>query len=114
MEAFVSMRETEGENLKKDIVSRLNTISEIRDKIEEYAPKALAVAKEKVRERITKLLEGVAIDESRLLTECAILADKTDISFGSFMFIAIGTLSIGTVISSLSFLGSTVTQKPRA
>lgn len=80
MNQFVAMRAIEGENLKKDLVSRLDRISEIRDKIEEYAPEALQVAKERVRERINKLLDGVAVDESRLLTECAILADKTDIS----------------------------------
>ncbi len=80
MESFVSMRAVEGENLKKDLISRLNTISEIRDKIEEYAPIALKASKERVRERINKLLEGVTVDETRLLTECAILADKTDIS----------------------------------
>ena len=80
MESFVSMRTVEGENLKKDLTARLNTISNIRDKIEEYAPIALNAAKERVRERINKLLEGVTVDETRLLTECAILADKTDIS----------------------------------
>ncbi len=80
MEQFVSMRIIEGENLKKDLLSRLDTISGIRDKIEEYAPKALQASKERVRERINKLLDGVTVDETRLLTECAILADKTDIS----------------------------------
>ncbi len=80
MEQFVAMRMVEGENLKKDLISRLNTISTIRDRIEEYAPVALQAAKERVRERINKLLDGVTVDESRLLTECAILADKTDIS----------------------------------
>ena len=80
METFVSMRTTEGENLKKDLIARLDTIASIRDKIEEYAPKALAAAKERVKERIAKLLDGVTVDEGRLLTECAILADKTDIS----------------------------------
>jgi uncharacterized protein (TIGR00255 family) len=80
MEQFVSMRAIEGENLKKDLISRLDTISSIRDKIEELAPAALETAKERVRERISKLLAGVAVDETRLLTECAVLADKTDIS----------------------------------
>ncbi len=80
MKQFVAMRAVEGENLKKDLISRLDTISGIRDKIEELAPKALQAAKERVRERINKLLEGVTVDETRLLTECAILADKTDIS----------------------------------
>ena len=80
MEQFIAMRAVEGENLKKDLISRLNTISEIRDRIEEYAPVALQAAKERVRERINKLLDGVTVDENRLLTECAILADKTDIS----------------------------------
>ncbi len=80
MEQFVAMRAVEGENLKKDLLYRLDIISGIRDKIEEHAPKALQDAKERVRERINKLLEGVAVDETRLLTECAILADKTDIS----------------------------------
>lgn len=80
MEQFVAMRAVEGENLKRDLLARLDTISSIRDRIEEHAPKALQAAKERMRERINKLLEGVAVDETRLLNECAILADKTDIS----------------------------------
>jgi uncharacterized protein (TIGR00255 family) len=80
MEQFISMRGIEGENLKKDLLFRLNKINDIRNKIEELAPVALQAAKERVRERIEKLLDGVAVDETRLLTECAVLADKTDIS----------------------------------
>lgn len=54
--------------------------AELRARIQARAPIAVATAKEKMLSRIKELLEGANPDEGRLLTECAVFADKADIN----------------------------------
>ncbi len=77
---FVAMRQREGEKLKDDIMSNLLTLKEIADKIKIRAPIAVEESNQRIKERIADLLGDIEIEESRLLTECAIFADKTDIN----------------------------------
>ena len=80
IEQFMKMRETEGEKLKADILSHLDVLREIAGKIKERAPEVVKEYNEKMRLRIQELLGDVKADESRLLTECAVFADKADIN----------------------------------
>ncbi|MBQ3194846.1 MAG: YicC family protein [Clostridia bacterium] len=80
LDAFCAMRATEGEKLVADIKEHAAQTAELRAKIQKRAPIAVAAAKEKMLTRIKELLEGVNPDEGRLLTECAIFADKADIN----------------------------------
>ncbi len=80
LDAFCAMRATEGEKLVADIKEHAAMTAELRAKIQARAPLAVAAAKEKMLSRIKELLEGVNPDEGRLLTECAIFADKADIN----------------------------------
>ncbi len=80
LDAFCAMRATEGEKLVADIKEHAANTAELRKKIQARAPLAVAAAKEKMLNRIKELLEGVNPDEGRLLTECAIFADKADIN----------------------------------
>ena len=76
LDMFISAREREGERLKQDIVAKRKNIEEITKLI---APLSEADAKgqyEKMRARIEQLVGDVQLDESRLITECAIYADK--------------------------------------
>ena len=73
---YVSMRETEGRKLAEDILSRLDTIEEITAKVEERSPKTVAEYREKLTARMQEVLQSTTIDESRILTEAAIFADK--------------------------------------
>ena len=77
---FNNMREVEGQNLKVDLISRIEIIKEISKKIQELSPKSVEAHNLKLRERVKTLLEGAEVDEARLLAECAILADKLDIT----------------------------------
>ncbi len=77
---FTAMRETEGEKLSADLISHLEVLEAIREKIAERAPLSVQENNEKMKNRIRELLEGVNYDEARLLTECAVFADKADIS----------------------------------
>lgn len=77
LEKFVSMRIVEGEKLKQDICSRLDYIEEIVEKIEVRSPEVNENYRRRLYNRLSEILEDKNIDESRILTETAIFADKT-------------------------------------
>ena len=79
-DGFTAMREAEGAKLEADVLGHLEVLEALREKIAERAPISVEENNEKMRARIRELLDGVAYDEARLLTECAIFADKADIS----------------------------------
>ena len=70
------MRLTEGEKLAADILGRLVTIETITGKVEERSPQTVAEYREKLNARMQEVLQSTTIDESRILTEAAIFADK--------------------------------------
>lgn len=79
-ELYDGMRKREGEALVNDLLSRIETIERIRAQIEERVPKVVAEYNEKLKKRIEELLGDVKVDEQRLLTECAVFADKADVT----------------------------------
>lgn len=78
LDSFISMRETEGEKMKADILGRAKTILSIVGEIEERSPQTVSEYEGRLRERIQQTLDSynVEIDEQRVLTEVAIFADK--------------------------------------
>lgn len=73
---FIEMRETEGEKLKADILSRADTILEHVAFVEARSPQTVKEYNEKLKQRMEELLGNTQVDEQRLLTEAAIFADK--------------------------------------
>lgn len=73
---FIAMREREGARLRDDVLARSRTIREAVGRVEERSPQTVRERKEKMEARIRELLDGVPLDESRLLTEVAVYADK--------------------------------------
>ena len=80
LDAFAAMRGAEGERLRADLLARLGVLREIAGRLDALAPEAVRAANEKMLARVCELLSGVTPDESRLLTECAVFADKTDVT----------------------------------
>lgn len=78
LEALSEMRRKEGERLKSDLLSRMGTISELRESIALRAPRVSEEYREKLESRIEEFLGG-KIDETRILTEAAVFADKCNI-----------------------------------
>lgn len=74
-----AMRKTEGKKLADDMLSRVNTIAGIVNKISERAPLVAEDYKKRLEEKIRLYTESVSPDESRLLTEVAVFADKSNI-----------------------------------
>lgn len=75
-ESFVETRIREGENLKEDLVGKLDGMLAHVDFILERSPQIVAEYRQKLTEKVKELLEDTKIDESRLLMEVTIFADK--------------------------------------
>ncbi len=76
IEKFVKMRETEGERLRNDILSRADYIIECVEFVEKRSPETVKEYNEKLKQRMKDLLGDASVDETRLLNEAAIYADK--------------------------------------
>ncbi len=74
---FNTMREREGQRLAHDIQSRAKTIEELLVQVEAKGPETIAEYRLKLERRMAEVLENTQIDESRLLLEAAIFADKS-------------------------------------
>ena len=79
VDAFVAMRAAEGEKLKADVARRLDTIEELVAKIEQGSAGRVQAYSDRLYARLQELLGDRSIDESRLVTEAALFADKTAI-----------------------------------
>lgn len=73
---FDSMRLREGEKLRDDVLSKLDTIDGLVSTVEENAPKTVAEYRERLLQKLNDVIGTAGIDESRILTEAAIFADK--------------------------------------
>lgn len=78
-EKLNEMRRKEGEKLVSDLLSRMETINKLRNKIIERAPLLANSYKEKLKSRIEEYLKDVPYDETRLLNEVAFYTDKVNI-----------------------------------
>jgi len=79
LQQFLAMRAVEGEKLQQDVLSRLVTIEEMVGKIEKATEGRVQAYTQRLYEKLKTLLEDRNIDDSRILTEAAIFADKTAI-----------------------------------
>ena len=76
VDKFIAMRETEGEKLRDDIVSRAELILSKVEYVEKRSPETVKEYTEKLLARMKEVLGDVSVDETRILTEAAIYADK--------------------------------------
>ncbi len=79
LENLNAMRAVEGEKLQADMLTRVSTIETLVEEISVRAPKIAEEYKEKLKNRVKEYLDGVNVDEGRLLTEVAIFTDKSNI-----------------------------------
>ena len=73
---FVETRTLEGENLKKDIIAKLDGLLEVVAYIEERSPQILAEYREKLENKVKELLADTQLDEGRIAAEVVVFADK--------------------------------------
>ena len=75
-----SMRKKEGGKLKSDLDGRLNVLIKLLLKLEKQIPEETKKRAKKYRVRVGELAQDISIDESRIIQEIAILAEKADIT----------------------------------
>ena len=73
---FVETRSTEGENLKKDLLQKLDGMIMLADQIEERMPQIIAEYRQKLETKVKELLEDTQMEESRIAAEVVMFADK--------------------------------------
>jgi uncharacterized protein (TIGR00255 family) len=76
LDDFNAMRAREGQRLKEDILSRGETIKALVGKVEAQSPQTVTAYRERLEAKLKETLQNTQIDESRILTEAAIFADK--------------------------------------
>jgi len=76
LEAYNGMRTTEGAALDADLRSRGNTILELVSQVEQGNAQTVVDYRNRLEAKIREVLDNANIDESRILTEAAIFADK--------------------------------------
>lgn len=78
LDAFIAGRVSEGGRLETDLCAKLDVIREHVAEIEKISASDIAGYREKLAERVRTMLADneIRIDEARILTECALFADK--------------------------------------
>ena len=72
---FDAMRLREGEKLRDDVLSRLETIDALVATVERESPKTVAEYRSRLEQKMAEVLGTAGIDESRILAEAALFAD---------------------------------------
>ena len=72
---FDAMRLREGEKLRDDVLSRLETIDTLVSTVERESPKTVAEYRSRLEQKMAEVLGTAGIDESRILAEAALFAD---------------------------------------
>ena len=75
-EQFVETRTVEGENLKKDLIQKLDGMLDVVDEVEKRSPQIIAEYREKLEAKLSEVLESTQIDENRIAAELVLFADK--------------------------------------
>lgn len=80
IEQLRAMRRQEGRALRDDLEGRIDAIETHLNAIEARAPQRVDEKRQRLEERLEQLIDDDRLDEDRLETEIAILADKLDVT----------------------------------
>ena len=80
IDKFIAMRETEGEKLRQDVESHVDAILKKVEFVETKSPETVEAYRQKLEGKIKELLGDTSVDESRIITETAIYADKVAVA----------------------------------
>ena len=73
---FLARRAAEGENTRRDITEKMQNVMAAAHEIAALSAAHIADCRTRLEERLHTLMGDVPIDEARLLTECALFADR--------------------------------------
>lgn len=76
LEKFVAMKSIEGEKMFNDVLSKLDAIESMVGVVEVASPQTVENYRKRLYDKLSEVLESKDIDESRIVTECALLSEK--------------------------------------
>ena len=76
VENFNQTRIKEGENLKRDLIGKLDQMEEVVNQIESRSPGVMQEYRERITAKVTEFLENTSVDDSRIAAEVTLFADK--------------------------------------
>lgn len=79
LDSLIEMRKTEGENIKQDLLVRIERVQNLVDKIAENSKGIVEECVSKLEKRVKEILKTDVVDENRIAQEAVIYADKTSI-----------------------------------
>jgi uncharacterized protein (TIGR00255 family) len=74
------MREDEGANLEKDIISQIKGIEKLGGAIKSLQSTTVQEFQDRLKEKIQTLTNGMDLDPARMAQETALLADRCDVT----------------------------------
>lgn len=80
MEGLSTARAEEGSRLSLILAQRLDVVALSLDRIAVRAPERLIAHRDRLRQAVRELADGISIDEHRLAQEVALVADRLDVS----------------------------------
>ena len=75
-EKFAQSRAREGENLKNDLIAKLDALDEKVSQVEARSPEVVDSYREKLEAKVHELLEDSQIEDSRIAAEVVLFSDK--------------------------------------
>lgn len=78
--SLIAMRETEGRTLSQDLLYRIGLIEGLMSTVRDRAPSVAEEYRRRLEKRLEELLPGTAVDPTRLATEVAMFAERSDIT----------------------------------
>ena len=81
VDRFLAAREAEGANIERDLCEKVSNIRAITDEIRTLSAADVESYRDKLHARLSQMLSDnkISVDENRILTECAIFADRVAI-----------------------------------
>ena len=79
LDSLIEMRKAEGENIKQDLLVRIERVQNLVDKIAENSKGIVEEYVSKLEKRVKEILKTDVVDENRIAQEAVIYADKTSI-----------------------------------
>ena len=79
LNSLIEMRKAEGENIKQDLLIRIERVQNLVDKISENSKGIVEEYVSKLEKRVKEILKTDVVDENRIAQEAVIYADKTSI-----------------------------------
>ena len=79
LDSLIDMRKTEGENIKQDLLARIERVKNLVDRITANSKGIVEEYVSKLEKRVKEILKNDVVDENRIVQEAVIYADKTSI-----------------------------------